>query len=564
MARKLLYIVLGVVASLLLVLPAAADNPHPSMVDIALEAGESFHLDKEVTTPAVPPVIDICLLEDETGSFADDIANLQGGTTASDLFDTIRASSPDSQFAVAGFRDYEVAPHGSAGDHVYRLLQGMSAVKADWLAGVAALTASGGNDFPEAQYDAIVAAGGPGPTDYVPDAVGPQDDCGWRDPGSGAQRVLVVATDAAFHLPGGVKPHLNDQASTVVALDAQGISVLGLKAPGAGAELNNLVAALAAGGSVQALSSDGANIAQAILDGLAELTTDVWFEVGPCDDGLTVTLDPTVHQDVQGNTTVAFEEWIDLADDAAVGTRLHCTVTFIANEFPDEGAPIGEQTIWVKVVGIDIKPFSLPNSINTKSMGLVPVAILSGPGFDATTEVDLTVPITFGSGGANPVHLPFTAAELASHTALDVDENGFNDLVLHFRQKETGIASGDTSACLTFTETDGVVGTACDSVRIVPPGLDSDGDGFGDAVEATVTTDQFAACSIASSHDAWPADVNNDGRSDITDIVAVTASFGQAVPAVPARHDVASDPDGFVDISDIVAVVASFGQSCAP
>ena len=65
-----------------------------------------------MTTPAIPPVVDICLLEDETGSFWDDISNLQGGTTASDIYDNIIAESPGAQFAVAGFRDYPVSPYG--------------------------------------------------------------------------------------------------------------------------------------------------------------------------------------------------------------------------------------------------------------------------------------------------------------------------------------------------------------------------------------------------------------------------------------------------------------------
>ncbi len=75
-------------------------------------------------------------------------------------------------------------------------------------------------------------------------------------------------------------------------------------------------------------------------------------------------------------------------------------------------------------------------------------------------------------------------------------------------------------------------------------------------------TDQFAVCSLDSSHDANPADINNDTFFDITDIVAIASSFGQAAPPAPARHDIAPDPDGFVDITDIVAVAAFFGQGC--
>jgi hypothetical protein len=321
--------------TLALALPAVAQVEPPTVVD-ELAPGGSMTLTKEVTTPPIPPVVDICLLEDETGSFGDDIANLQGGTTASDIYDAIVAESPNAQFAVAGFRDYE-PPWGSAGDWVFRVLSNMSELKANWLAGIAALTAGGGGDTPEAQYDAIVAA---------------TTSVNWRDPAvtPGVQRVLVVTTDAPFHLPGDDKPHVNTEASTITALQAQNIIVIGLKAPGSGAELDALAAAT--GGSTQALSSNGEDIAQAILDGLAELTTDVWWEVVECDPGLIVTLDPVVHEDIPGNTTVVFEETIALTEDAEQCHTLNATVVFIANEYPEEGEVIGEQEIHIHVADI--------------------------------------------------------------------------------------------------------------------------------------------------------------------------------------------------------------------
>lgn len=320
----------------------AAAQIDPGTVEETIAPGDSIEIEKDVTTPEIPLVVDICLLEDETGSFVDDIVNLQ--TAAEPLFDTIVLTSPDAQFAVAGFRDYPVDPYGVPGDWVYRLLSPMDPTKAAWLAGVAALTAGGGNDTPESQYDAIVAAAGPGA--FNDPTLGPQNNCGWRDPllTPGVQRVLVVATDAPFHAPDGT--HVNDQASTIAALNLQNIIVIGLKAPGSGTELDALAAAT--GGSVQALSSDGANIAQAILDGLAEVTTDVWWELGACDAELVVSLDPAVHFDVAGATTVSFTETIEVPDGTAPGVYT-CSVNFIANEHPAEGASIGTQDITITV-----------------------------------------------------------------------------------------------------------------------------------------------------------------------------------------------------------------------
>lgn len=372
--------VMSILVSVLLVLGLVSTvvaQVEPPEVKADLAPGESMTVTKEVTTPKIPPVVDICLLEDETGSFWDDIANLQGGTTASDIYDTIVAASPNAQFAVAGFRDYPQVPYGSPGDWVYRLLSPMSPLKANWLAGIAALTAGGGNDTPEAQYDAIVAAAGPGV--FNDPTLGPQPDAGWRDPTvvPGVQHVLVVTTDAPFHLPGAGKPHVNTQASTIAALNAQNIIVIGLKAPGCGGELDALAAAT--GGSTQPLSPSGADIAQAILDGLEELTTDVWWNV-EADPGLSVTLEPTVHYAVPGATTVTFKETITVAKSAPQCKTITATVTFYANTYPEEGAVIGVQKIAIHVKDVTPPEIWCVESVNPHGKTVPPAGKTTLPG----------------------------------------------------------------------------------------------------------------------------------------------------------------------------------------
>ena len=107
-------------------------------------------------------------------------------------------------------------------------------------------------------------------------------------------------------------------------------------------------------------------------------------------------------------------------------------------------------------VQIDIKPASDPNSINTKSMGLVAVAILGSDTFDVL-DVDVST-LTFGSAGASPAH--------SGHLE-DVNGDGLTDLVTHYVQKQTGLAVGDTQACISGTTTDGTPISGCDSVNIV-------------------------------------------------------------------------------------------------
>jgi hypothetical protein len=79
------------------------------------------------------------------------------------------------------------------------------------------------------------------------------------------------------------------------------------------------------------------------------------------------------------------------------------------------------------------------STINVKSKGVIPVAILTTPTFDATTVDPLTV--RFGPGNASETH--------ATGHISDVDGDGDLDLMLHFRTQDAAIPCGATSASLT-------------------------------------------------------------------------------------------------------------------
>jgi hypothetical protein len=118
-------------------------------------------------------------------------------------------------------------------------------------------------------------------------------------------------------------------------------------------------------------------------------------------------------------------------------------------------------------VVIDIKPGSFPNSINPKSNGVVPVAILGSADFDVTT-VDVTT-LAFGPAAASPAHDLTNPATYFDHLQ-DVNLDGYLDLVSHYRQKETGLAPGDTEACIDGALAPAFGGTpiqGCDSVRVL-------------------------------------------------------------------------------------------------
>ena len=108
-------------------------------------------------------------------------------------------------------------------------------------------------------------------------------------------------------------------------------------------------------------------------------------------------------------------------------------------------------------ISIDIKPDSFPNTINPRSKGKIPVAILTTDSFDATS-VDPTT-VLFGPTGSEvaPVH---SALE-------DVDGDGDIDLVLHFVTQHTAITCGNASASLTGSTFSGVKIKGTDSIETV-------------------------------------------------------------------------------------------------
>lgn len=114
-------------------------------------------------------------------------------------------------------------------------------------------------------------------------------------------------------------------------------------------------------------------------------------------------------------------------------------------------------SITIDNVLIDIKPGSDPNSINLKSKGNIPVAILTTDTFDAT-QVDWET-VSFGPDRASESHG-------RSHVN-DVDNDGDMDVVLHFKTQEAGIACGDIEATLTGQTFGGEAISGTDSIKIV-------------------------------------------------------------------------------------------------
>lgn len=96
--------------------------------------------------------------------------------------------------------------------------------------------------------------------------------------------------------------------------------------------------------------------------------------------------------------------------------------------------PINLVTLESQMV-IDIKPGNDQNNINLKSNGVVPVAVLTTDQFDAAT-ID---PATAQLAGAAPKHWSLE----------DVDGDGDDDVLFHFRTQELDLDEHSTEATLT-------------------------------------------------------------------------------------------------------------------
>ncbi len=115
-------------------------------------------------------------------------------------------------------------------------------------------------------------------------------------------------------------------------------------------------------------------------------------------------------------------------------------------------------------IKIDIKPGGNPNNINLKSKGVVPVAILS-------TE-------TFNASNVDPESVTFAGASHVRWTMEDVDNDGKDDMLFHFKTQDLNLGESITEAAdvtettettltLTGKKTDLKVIQGTDKVRIV-------------------------------------------------------------------------------------------------
>lgn len=343
---------------------AAATPPQPVGFS-GLPPGATVSIDKVVPTTAIPPKVDICLVQDETGSFGDDITTLNG-LTAGTLIPALDATGSDYATCVVGFRDFAQNGWGLAGDWVYRRYANVTAAGGGFSTGVPQLTATpgAGNDGPEGQLEALhylatpshpaINSNGNVDPDTGPITTDPEDTPAglqptWR---AGAKRVVLLATDNACHVQGDAGGWPGDEgtasaSTTAGTLSGAGITLIGLvpTVPWSDACVSTL--ASETGGTVHAIGADSATIVSAIMAGLGNLPVTV-TPSPTCDAGLSLLFDgepaAVASKTVESGTDVTWDETAIVSPSATPGTTLTCTVRFL----------VGEESIYEQTVSLDV------------------------------------------------------------------------------------------------------------------------------------------------------------------------------------------------------------------
>ncbi len=247
--------------------------------------------------------VDVFLLVDTTGSFADDLASFKAGATS--LVTALDDSGLNIHMGLARFDDYPVLPWGTSIDRPYQRLLDVQSIDDGTGAkpivqAINSLFTRNGSDFPESQLAALYqAATGAGQTvtGYPAATIAANQGATFRTaptPALTPVRIFVLWTDASFH----VKNDSNSSsapvigypgpsfAETINALKAKNILAVGISAGGGGrTDLVNLASGtgtLAPAGGVNCnadaaievasgqpivcqISASGAGIADAIL-----------------------------------------------------------------------------------------------------------------------------------------------------------------------------------------------------------------------------------------------------------------------------------------------------------
>ncbi len=222
----------------------------PADIDLSQATASSVDGRSIIFQGATTLPLDVFFLQDLSGSFGGDIANVR--LLVPDIVAAIRAVQPDSWFGVGPFIDIPTSPFGSGSDFLYETALPLTSNEAELQAIYDMLTIGSGADGDEAQLTALLQAGVR------------LDEIGWRGEST---RVAILFTDATYHEAG-------DGVSGGITNPNDGDDILDGTPPGTGEDYPT-IAQMAA-----ALSSAGIFPVFAVTSGVTSYYQDLADEIG--------------------------------------------------------------------------------------------------------------------------------------------------------------------------------------------------------------------------------------------------------------------------------------------
>ena len=386
---------------------------NPASVDLQLSVGQCVTIQKSVCLPPSPPVVDVVILFDTTGSMGGEIQNMR--QNVANFVNGVRSSLPLSniRFALATLRDYPAAyascqyaaTYSLPTDVPFEVKAPIGVSDQELLAAVNALRARGGQDEPEAYGRALWEVSQPDSgIQFRPNAArfvlllgdAPPHDC----------NLGVKIANCIPRLSRGRDPGRDQILFTPDDVDFQGDALLGL--------LTSRTRLLmvysgrkglcawqrwcgATGGSALAATTSGQLPAGSdLVHELVELirtprVDHVTFAAeNPC--GLQLSFDPPFIDgpiDVSLGSQVTIQETI-CAPNVPVGTSIDCAVQFFADD-----VLLGVQRIHLGVqCSLHVIDFE------TEDDGVTP--LLNGQSVSTPPEFGRLVKITSAGQNAGP------------------------------------------------------------------------------------------------------------------------------------------------------------------
>ncbi|MFC2081729.1 fibronectin type III domain-containing protein [Candidatus Bipolaricaulota bacterium] len=203
-------------------------------------------------------------------------------------------------------------------------------------------------------------------------------------------------------------------------------------------------------------------------------------------------------------------------------------------------APDSPGDVWVDV---HIRPGSEMNQVNPCAKGVIPVAIISTEGFDATEVVVESVVFAGALVAVNK------AGKLQAHVE-DLNADGLPDLLIQVDIADLDpLELHEGEGCITALTRSGDVVRGCDEFQVAPGRQDEDGDGMPDCADGCPEDPEKV---VAGACGCGVADTDSDGDG--------TPDCSDGCPSDPAKvepglcgcgvADTDSDGDGTPDCSD--------------